>query len=105
MEAWIPDETLQKIALENNLSETAFFVQQAEDYHLRWFTSALEIDLCGHATLCLLALPLEEETQQNGADSHTGIHPRRQSDCKLTQDERLEILSPAILYLEGTINI
>lgn len=49
--AWLPDATLQAIAAENNLAETAFFVPQGADFHLRWFTPVLEIDLCGHATL------------------------------------------------------
>ena len=51
LEAWLPDATLQKIAAENNLSETAFFVPAGDHYDLRWFTPAIEIDLCGHATL------------------------------------------------------
>ena len=45
------DALMQKIAGENNLSETAFAVKEGEDYHLRWFTPGGEIDLCGHATL------------------------------------------------------
>jgi PhzF family phenazine biosynthesis protein len=48
---WIADETMQKIAAENNLSETAFFVKRDAHYELRWFTPTTEIDLCGHATL------------------------------------------------------
>ncbi|QQL50972.1 PhzF family phenazine biosynthesis protein [Mucilaginibacter ginkgonis] len=48
---WLPDEIMQKIALENNLAETAFFIQTENGFHLRWFTPELEIDLCGHATL------------------------------------------------------
>jgi PhzF family phenazine biosynthesis protein len=48
---WLPEETMQKIALENNLAETAFFVKTGNSYLLRWFTPELEIDLCGHATL------------------------------------------------------
>jgi PhzF family phenazine biosynthesis protein len=51
LDAWLPDATLQAIAAENNLSETAFFVPAADGYELRWFTPATEIDLCGHATL------------------------------------------------------
>lgn len=51
LETWLSDETLQSIALENNLSETAFFVQKNSTYHLRWFTPTTEVDLCGHATL------------------------------------------------------
>lgn len=51
LEEWPEDELMQKIAMENNLSETAFFVKTDEGYHLRWFTPEYEIDLCGHATL------------------------------------------------------
>jgi PhzF family phenazine biosynthesis protein len=51
LEDWIPDELMQQIAMENNLSETAFFVRTDTGYHLRWFTPEYEIDLCGHATL------------------------------------------------------
>ncbi|HVU43841.1 MAG TPA: PhzF family phenazine biosynthesis protein [Xanthobacteraceae bacterium] len=48
---WLPDATMQAIAAENNLAETAFFVREGADYALRWFTPAVEVDLCGHATL------------------------------------------------------
>jgi PhzF family phenazine biosynthesis protein len=51
MEEWLPDELMQKIAMENNLSETAFAVKEDSCYHLRWFTPGGEIELCGHATL------------------------------------------------------
>jgi len=52
LEHWLPDATLQSIANENNLAETAYFVGSGGGrYHLRWFTPAVEIDLCGHATL------------------------------------------------------
>jgi len=49
--SWLPAPEMQKIAAENNLAETAFFIPQGNDYELRWFTPELEIDLCGHATL------------------------------------------------------
>lgn len=51
LKSWLPDAALQAIAAENNLAETAFFVPQGNDYHLRWFTPTIEMDLCGHATL------------------------------------------------------
>ncbi len=51
LDYWLDDDLLQKIANENNLSETAFFVKEKHGYHLRWFTPAVEVDLCGHATL------------------------------------------------------
>jgi len=48
---WLPDATLQDIAAENNLSETAFVVARGNEFDLRWFTPTIEVDLCGHATL------------------------------------------------------
>ena len=48
---WLPDQTLLDIAAENNLAETAYFVAEPDGYRLRWFTPAVEVDLCGHATL------------------------------------------------------
>lgn len=51
LDEWLPDDTMQKIAIENNLSETAFTVRKEKGYELRWFTPDREIDLCGHATL------------------------------------------------------
>ena len=51
LESWLDDPTLQAIAAENNVSETAFFVKREEHYELRWFTPKTEVDLCGHATL------------------------------------------------------
>lgn len=51
LDAWLPDHLMQSIAAENNLSETAFFVRDGSGYRLRWFTPAVEVDLCGHATL------------------------------------------------------
>jgi PhzF family phenazine biosynthesis protein len=51
LDVWLPDATMQAIAAENNVSETAFFVPSGDGYDLRWFTPAVETDLCGHATL------------------------------------------------------
>ena len=51
LESWLDDRVLQNIAAENNLSETAFLVRNAEGYDLRWFTPTMEVALCGHATL------------------------------------------------------
>jgi PhzF family phenazine biosynthesis protein len=51
LKSWLPDHQLQAIAGENNLSETAFFIPTNNAYHIRWFTPAIEVDLCGHATL------------------------------------------------------
>ena len=51
LDFWPEDELLQKIALENNLSETAFFTKGYNEFRLRWFTPTTEVRLCGHATL------------------------------------------------------
>src|SRR5438067_1243436 len=49
--SWLPDSTMQAIAQENNLAETAFFMGDNGEYRLRWFTPTVEVPLCGHATL------------------------------------------------------
>lgn len=51
LESWLPDELMLAIAAENNLSETAFLVHESHGWRVRWFTPAIEVDLCGHATL------------------------------------------------------
>lgn len=51
MDHWPPEESMMKLAMENNLSETAFIVKEEAGYHLRWFTPGTEVELCGHATL------------------------------------------------------
>ena len=51
LESWIYDATMQRIAAENNLSETAFIVPRGDEWEIRWFTPAQEVELCGHATL------------------------------------------------------
>ena len=63
---WLPDEVMQAIAAENNLSETAFFLPEGDDFRLRWFMPVGEIDLCGHATLASAFVILTE------------LHPGRQ---------------------------
>ncbi len=61
LETWLDAAQMQKIANENNLAETAFFVRQSEGkYHLRWFTPESEVDLCGHATLASAWLLFEQ---------------------------------------------
>ena len=51
MDKWLSDESMMKLAMENNLSETAFIVKEEKGYHLRWFTPGTEVELCCHATL------------------------------------------------------
>jgi predicted PhzF superfamily epimerase YddE/YHI9 len=51
LKEWLPDQLMQKIAAENNLAETAFFIDRGSSYDIRWMTPTVEMDLCGHATL------------------------------------------------------
>src|SRR6185369_16421341 len=64
LDEFLPDATLQSIAAENNLAETAFLVRDAADYRLRWFTPTTEVPLCGHATLASAAVVMERLDQQ-----------------------------------------
>ena len=57
---WLPDEVMQKIAMENNLSETAFYVQEKDIFNIRWFTPNTELDLAGHPTLATAHVILKE---------------------------------------------
>jgi PhzF family phenazine biosynthesis protein len=76
LEQWLPDETLQAIAAENNLSETAFYVRKGERYDLRWLTPEVEVDLCGHATLAAASVILDVRREAAGPrlvfDSRSG---------------------------------
>ena len=62
LEDWLPDDVLAAIALENNLSETAFVLHRQDPAPLRWFTPAVEVDLCGHATLATAHVLFEHLT-------------------------------------------
>lgn len=75
MDAWLPDDVMQKIAIENNLSETAFIVKEGSRFHIRWFTPGKEVDLCGHATLgstYVLSRFYETDTDRFVFDSLSG---------------------------------
>jgi predicted PhzF superfamily epimerase YddE/YHI9 len=72
LDAWLPDATMQAIAAENNLAETAFFVPEGSDYALRWFTPTVEVDLCGHATLASAHVVLSLlQPERDRVDFHT----------------------------------
>jgi PhzF family phenazine biosynthesis protein len=73
---WLPDATLQAIAAENNLSETAYVVPKGERFELRWFTPAVEVDLCGHATLASAFVLFEQGLAGRGEvafESRSGL--------------------------------
>ena len=68
LDQWLPQEQMMDITRENNLSETAFAVKKQDRYHLRWFTPAEEIDLCGHATLAAAGFePVQQPAFHGGA--------------------------------------
>lgn len=76
LEEWIDDHLMQKIAKENNLSETAFFINKGDFYELRWFTPEFEIDLCGHATLAaayVIFEYLEKESNEVNFNTKSGM--------------------------------
>lgn len=86
---WLPDETMQQIAMENNLSETAFLVEESEGYALRWFTPAAEVDLCGHATLATAHVLFEHlyySKQEISFVTHSGILKVRKNIDGLTMN-------------------
>ncbi len=75
---WLPDAVMQNIALENNLSETAFFISTQKGFHIRWFTPATEVNLCGHATL---------------ASAHVLFHHLNYNENEIQFESRSGILS------------
>ncbi len=93
LETWLPDRVLQAIALENNLSETAFVVPEGEArWHLRWFTPKCEVDLCGHATLATAWVLL----RYLGAGAQELRFRSRSGDLTVRRDgELLELDFPA----------
>jgi PhzF family phenazine biosynthesis protein len=89
LESWLPDELLQKIAQENNLSETAFVVKTDGQFEIRWFSPVCEVDLCGHATLAaswVLFNELEYPEQLLRFDSRRGPLFITQTEGLLTMD-------------------
>jgi PhzF family phenazine biosynthesis protein len=93
LDSWLSDTVLQAIASENNLSETAFFVPMADDkkadFHLRWFTPAVEVDLCGHATLATAALLFDHLAFERNVvrfHSQSGVLTATAQDGRVTLD-------------------
>ncbi|MFC5438290.1 PhzF family phenazine biosynthesis protein [Rhodanobacter umsongensis] len=76
MDRFPDDATLQAVAVENNLAETAFLVPEGRDYRLRWFTPTVEVPLCGHATLASAAVVLDRlEPERDAVIFHTASGP------------------------------
>ena len=97
LEDWLPDETMQALGAENNLSETAFFVPTPEDpehdFHIRWFTPGIEAQICGHATLATAAVLFD----QLGWDAENVRFKSMLSSLKVTRrDDVLELDFPVL---------
>lgn len=110
LEQWLDDDIMQQIAMENNLSETAFFVKQDEDYYLRWFTPTTEVDLCGHATLASAHVLFEHlgyEHELIQFSTNSGTLKVRKEDDQLTMDFPASDLNEAELpsFLEEAVGI
>ena len=60
LKEWLPDQIMQNIAMENNLSETAFFIEEGDKFYIRWFTPKAELDLAGHPTLATAHVLINE---------------------------------------------
>ncbi|MGV6825626.1 MAG: PhzF family phenazine biosynthesis protein [bacterium] len=87
--AWLPDRLMQAIAMENNLSETAFFVPEPSGLRIRWFTPTTEVDLCGHATLAAAHILFTERgiaDNEVAFQSHSGLLRVRRDSQKLQLD-------------------
>lgn len=73
---WLPDKTMQNLAAENNLSETAFIIEEDDHYRIRWFTPAVEVKLCGHATLAsahIFFTEMHHTKKEVWFESHSGM--------------------------------
>lgn len=90
LENWLDDDILQKIAMENNLSETAYFVKSGDRFEIRWFTPTVEVDLCGHATLAA-AFVLFNQLKHTGEQIH--FFSKRSGDLIVSRQNHLLTLN------------
>ena len=90
LDNWISDELMQNIALENNLAETAFIVKKDHQYEIRWFTPAVEVDLCGHATLASAFVLFNFEGQQGNV---INFHSPRSGPLTVTRNNDMLTLN------------
>ncbi|MDR0491751.1 MAG: PhzF family phenazine biosynthesis protein [Oscillospiraceae bacterium] len=110
LDEWPPDETLQNIAMENNLSETAYLVKHDSYYDLRWFTPALEVDLCGHATMgSAFVLFNVVKTGEKALEFHTlsGVLTVKQENGMIWMDfpSRPSVPAPMFENVSKSLNI
>lgn len=107
---WLPTEIMQAIAMENNLSETAFFKPSKNGYEIRWFTPAIEVDLCGHATLAsahVLFQHLNYEQQVIRFESRSGVLEVEKTDAGYTMDFPTDLLNaePVVSLHEEVLGV
>ncbi|MFN3848014.1 MAG: PhzF family phenazine biosynthesis protein [Spirosomataceae bacterium] len=98
LKEWLSDEKLQKIASENNLSETAYYVKTENGFHIRWFTPAVEVALCGHATLATAFVIFKIEKYNKDIiefESKSGILKVRKDGNWLELDFPVQQTNPA----------
>jgi PhzF family phenazine biosynthesis protein len=88
LDVWLDDAIMQSIAMENNLSETAFFVKNKGIYDIRWFTPTVEVDLCGHATIASAYVLFEE---LNFVDN-TIVFQSKSGELKVSKDQDKYVL-------------
>lgn len=98
LDSWLPDALMQDIAMENNLSETAFLVKSDAVYEIRWFTPGVEVDLCGHATLAsafvLFSGPESGASEIEFRSARSGpLSVKRESDGQLTLNFPMDTMS------------
>ncbi|MDG1571376.1 PhzF family phenazine biosynthesis protein [Robiginitalea sp. M366] len=101
LDTWLPDSLMQAIAAENNLAETAFAVPQADGYAIRWFTPAVEVALCGHATLATAHVLFQT---RETATSEITFHSRERGPLTVSRDAEWLVLDfPADVPAEAAL--
>lgn len=96
LQNWLPDAVMQNIAMENNLSETAFYVKEKDGYRIRWFTPSIEVDLCGHATLASAYVLFNQEGYTGSSvvfQSRSGLLSVAKVQNQLTLDFPVDTLT------------
>ena len=105
LKEWLDEKTMQRLAQENNLSETAFFFKNGDEYDLRWFTPEVEVDLCGHATLAtahVLFEHLDYAEDEIRFQTKSGLLIVKKEDERLMMDfptdDMPQVDPPAVLF-------
>lgn len=102
LKEWIDEKTMQAIAFENNLSETAFYVKTNDKFEIRWFTPTTEVDLCGHATLATAYVEFEiKKNKQPEITFHS-----RSGDLKVSKHNDLLTLDfPVVQFYKIDLSL